>query len=423
VGGRECLLASAQLAEIDVTRAASYGEFMSLRLAYVTSHPIQYQAGLFRELSKSPDITFKAFFASRMGLESYFDPGFGKALKWDVPLLDGFDYAFTPNLSRKGGVDGFSALVNPTMSLELRRWGADVVIVHGYAHATMVMTIAACRLLKIPTLIRGESHLLPLRTRPTRLVKAAASFVARRSLAGAIAIGSLNAEYWRFYGIPDERIFFAPYVVDNAYFQGHAESARERAQVWRQELGLSPETIVVGYAAKLSKVKDCGTLISAFGKANVPNTALVIVGDGPLRNELEALAASFPNAKIHFAGFLNQSEMPSAYAISDLFALPSNFEPWGLVVNEAMNLGCPLVVTDAVGSAPDLVGPDNGWVFPTGDSDTLAAIFREALGRSDARERLAEMGEASRQRIARWGLPEAAAGIIEAAKAVAPSRS
>jgi glycosyltransferase involved in cell wall biosynthesis len=232
-------------------------------------------------------------------------------------------------------------------------------------------------------------------------------------------VGSLNAEYWRFYGIPETRIFMAPYVVDNAYFQSRTDAAKARAAAWRGDLGLSPETLVVGYAAKLSAVKDCRTLIAAFGQAQIPDTALVIVGDGPLRAELEALAATFPNARIHFAGFLNQSEMPSAYALSDLFALPSNFEPWGLVINEAMNLGCPVVVSDAVGCAPDLVGPDNGWVFPTGDVGTLAAILREALGRPDARPRLAAMGAASKARIARWGLPEAAAGIAAATHAVA----
>jgi glycosyltransferase involved in cell wall biosynthesis len=274
-------------------------------------------------------------------------------------------------------------------------------------------------MLGIPTLIRGESHLLPERTRPRRAAKAAASWFARRSLAGAIAIGSLNAEYWRFYGIPDARIFKAPYVVDNAWFAARAEDARARAAAWRQELGLSPESLVVGYAAKLSQVKDCGTLITAFGKAAVPGTALVVVGDGVLRAELEALARSFPDARIHFAGFLNQSAMPSAYALSDLFALPSNFEPWGLVINEAMNLGCPVVVSDAVGCAPDLVGADNGWVFPAGDAERLAAVLRQALGGPDARARLARMGEASHKRIASWGMPEAAAGIAAAARAVA----
>ena len=392
---------------------------MTLRLAYVTSHPIQYQAGLFRTLAATPGIDFRAFFASRMGLEAYFDPGFGQALKWDVPLLEGYAHTFVPNWSGRSGVDGFTTLVNPTMSLALKQWGADVAIVHGYAHLTSIMAIAGCRLLGIPTLLRGESNLLPTRTPVVRAMKALGLGFGRRALAGAVAIGTLNAAYWRHYGFADARVFRAPYVVDNAWFQTQAEAAQGRAAAWRQELGLGPTTRVVAYAAKLSPVKDCATLIRAFGQATIPDSALVIVGDGALRTELEALAARFPETRVRFVGFRNQSEMPAAYAMADVFVLPSVFEPWGLVINEAMNFGCPVVVSDAVGCAPDLVGPDNGRVFRAGDADALTAVLNDLLRGDDVDARLAGMRTASRARIARWGMPEAAAGIVAAARAVA----
>jgi len=392
---------------------------MTLRLAYVTSHPIQYQVALFRALAREGGVDFRAFFASRMGVEAYFDPGFGKELKWDVPLLEGYAHTFVKNLSGKPHVHGFGALVNPTMGLELRRWGADVAIVHGYAHATMLMTMAACRLMGMPCLIRGESNLLPDRAPRVRLVKALAAQALRRTVSGAVAIGALNAAYWRHYGIPEDRVFLAPYVVDNDYFAAREGDAVVAAAARREEMGLGPETLVVGYAAKLSEVKDARTLIRAFGEADVPDSALVLAGDGPLRAELEALAASYPRARVRFLGFLNQSEMPVIYALSDLFALPSNFEPWGLVVNEAMNLGRPIVASDAVGCAPDLIGPDNGWVFPARDAAALTTVLKEALARPDARARLDAMGQASRRRIARWGLPEAVRGMVDAARAVA----
>jgi len=389
-----------------------------LKLAYVTSHPIQYQAGLFRTLAARPDVDFKVFFGSNMGVNAYFDSGFGRELKWDVPLLEGYAHTFVPNITRKQTLHGFFDLVNPTMGTELIRWGADVVIVHGYAYSTMHIVMAHCRVAGIPVLMRGESNLLPKRTLAIRAAKSVAALGLRSVLAGAVAIGTLNAHYWRSYGLPEDTIFLAPYSVDNAYFASRADTARERAATWRQELHLTPETRVVGYAAKLSKVKDCATLIRAFGEAAVPDTALVIAGDGTLRAELEALAASFPLAKIHFLGFLNQSDMPAAYAISDLFVLPSNFEPWGLVINEAMNLGCPVAVSEAVGCAPDLVGPDNGWVFPVGDTTRLRDILREALSGPNSKSRLTKMGAASRHRIAHWSFAETAQGFIAAANAV-----
>ncbi len=389
-----------------------------LKLAYVTSHPIQYQAGLFRTLTARPDVDFKVFFGSNMGVNAYFDQGFGREVKWDVPLLEGYAHTFVPNITRKETVRGFFDLVNPTMGHELIRWGADVVMVHGYAYSTMHFVMAHCRVAGVPVLMRGESNLLPKRSLAVRAAKSLAARGLRPMLAGAVAIGTLNAEYWRSYGFPDDKIFLAPYSVDNAYFASRADAARERAATWRNELGISPETRVVGYAAKLSQVKDCATLIRSFGEAAVPDTALVIAGDGPLRADLEALAASFPNARIHFLGFLNQSDMPAAYAIADLFVLPSNFEPWGLVINEAMNLGCPVVVSEAVGCAPDLVGPDNGWVFPVADSNRLRDILRDALTGPNAKSRLAKMGEASRLRIAHWSFAETAQGFVDAANAV-----
>jgi len=391
---------------------------MSLRLAYLTSHPIQYQAALFRALAASDGVAFKAFFGTDWGLENQFDPGFGRRITWDVPLLEGYSHTFVKNVAPRPAVSRFSGLVNPSIGSELKKWQADVVIVHGYMHATSWLAMLQCRAAGIPVLMRGESNLLPRRTPRVRAAKALAALALRPLIAGAVAIGTLNARYWASYGIPAERIFLGPYSVDNAFFTQRAELARVRAAAWRRELGVGDDTLVVGYAAKLSAVKDCRTLVAAFGRAAIPNTALVVVGDGVLRDELAVLASQFPSAAIRFTGFLNQTEMPSAYALSGVFVLPSIFEPWGLVINEAMNLGCAVIVSDQVGCAPDLVHDDNGWVFPAGDVSALESVLKVALTGPDARPRLKAMGVASLRRIADWGLAETVGGILTASEAV-----
>src|SRR5262249_11172834 len=139
------------------------------------------------------------------------------------------------------------------------------------------------------------------------------------------------------------------------------------------------EDPVVLYAAKLIPMKSAATLIHAFGSRSRGRAALVLVGDGPLRGELTALAKRYSSARVHFLGFVNPSRMPAAYAIGNLFVLPSVYEPWGLAVNEAMNLGLPVVVSDQVGCGPDLVSPDNGWVFPAGNAESLGRILDAAL--------------------------------------------
>jgi len=391
---------------------------MPLRIAYVTSHPIQYQVPLFRALARTAGVDFKVFFGTDWGVSGQFDPGFGRRITWDIPLLEGYAHSFIRNVARRPSVARFSGLVNPTIGLELKRWQADVVVQHGYAHATSWLTMVQCRVLGIPVLLSGDSHLLAHRSTRSRLGRFVAAAMMRRLLAGAVAIGTLNREYWLSFGIPGERIYFAPYWVDNEFFQSRAASARQRAQQWRRELAIDEDAKVVVFAGKLIPVKDCATLIKAFGAAALPNTALVIVGEGELRQSLEIQAARFPGLAIKFVGFLNQTEIPAAYALADVFVLPSVRESWGLVVNEAMNLATAVIVSDQVGCAPDLVAADNGWVFPAGDVCALTRVLEVALAGVGAKQRLARMGESSLARISHWGVAEAAAGIVAAAEAV-----
>jgi glycosyltransferase involved in cell wall biosynthesis len=163
-------------------------------------------------------------------------------------------------------------------------------------------------------------------------------------------------------------------------------------------------------------------LLQAFARAKVPNSFLVFAGDGPERNNLERRAVELGiEDRVRFLGFLNQSQLPSAYRAADLFVLPSLFEPFGLVVNEAMLCGLPVAVSDRVGARFDLVRPDeNGYVFPAGDVEALAAIFREILADPEKRAR---MGAASRQRMETWSPREYAESFAHAVNLVAKEKT
>ncbi|MRG92554.1 glycosyltransferase family 4 protein [Polyangium spumosum] len=389
-----------------------------VRIAILATHPIQYQAPLYRALAARADVAIKLFFCWDFGVKETRDPGFGKAIRWDVPLLEGYDHEFVPNVSKRPGTDHFFGLVNPGAFSRMEAFRPDVLIVHGYAHATENDVMVRARRKGIPVLLRGESNLLAERPPHVELAKRLALPAIFRGLGGALAIGTLSARYFEHYGVPKERVFIAPYTVDNSFFQSQAGSVEEEARAFRKELGIPEGDLVVNYAAKLIPVKGCADLIRAFAARPRPNTHLVLVGDGPLRGELESLAKSL-SARVHFVGFVNQKRMPAAYAMGDVFVLPSRFEPWGLAVNEAMNLGLPIVASDQVGAVPDLVGPDNGWVFPAGSVPALARVLDEALGSHEAR---ASRGRASLRRIAGWDIPHTAEGFVRAARAVA-SRS
>lgn len=389
-----------------------------LKLAVLTTHPIQYQAPLYRALAARPDVALKVFFCWDFGVRDARDPGFGRTIRWDVPLLDGYEHTFLPNISTRPGTDHFFGIVNPAAGREIAAFQPDAVVVHGYTHATELAVIAACRARGIPVLLRGESNLLPRRSTWVRAIKRIGLPAVLHNIAGALAIGTLSSRYFAHYGVPEDRTFLAPYTVDNAFFQRLADGARAEARAWRRELDLGEDERVVLFAAKLIDVKAPLDLLRAFAAISPRGAALVFVGDGKLKSELSAAAASFSHVNVRFTGFVNQTRMPAAYALGDLFVLPSRFEPWGLAVNEAMNLGLPIIVSDQVSAAPDLVSARNGWVFPAGDVDALSRVLRAAL---DDPEGLKRRGQASLERIAEWDIPHTADGFLRGARAVSRS--
>lgn len=387
------------------------------RMAILTSHPIQYQVPLFRALSQRPELSVKVFYCWDFGVRPAYEGSFGVTFAWDIEMLSNYEHEFLPNSARSAGTDHFLGLMNPGAAERILDWKPDMLVVHGYNHWTELKVMRAAARAGIPVLLRGESTLL--RQRPWWVRSAKRILLSRllRSVFGVLSIGSYNREYWRHYGVSNDRIFDAPYTVDNSFFRRHAEAARQKAAAWRNNLGIASDRPVVLFSAKLIAKKRPADLLAAFAASGAAGRAsLVIAGDGALRPELQALARSLGiETAVHFIGFQNQSEMPAVYALGNLFVLPSDAEPWGLAVNEAMTLGLPVIVSDAVGSAPDLVSRENGWTFPAGNIPALTAVLREALEDTDG---LLSRGRASLQRMTAWDIQQTAEGFLAAAAAV-----
>jgi len=392
-------------------------ERVRYRLAALLSHPIQYQAPLLRLLAQDPAIDLTVFFCARVGAEAWIDPGFGVSVQWDTPVLDGYRHVFLRNLAPRPSVDRFFGLINPGVMRALGRERWDALLVHGYAHLTNWLAFAACRLRRIPVLLRGEStpH------RPTvPLRRAVRSAVLRRLCAGTAAcltIGTLNAEFYRSLGVPAGKLFHTPYAVDNERFVAAAEALRLRRDEIRRRLGIPFERVLLLFSGKLIPRKRPLDLLRAIARPGLEGAVAGFVGDGELRPVLEAEARRLGGDRVRFFGFKNQQELAGYYAAADVFVLPSQFETWGLVVNEAMCFGLPVVTTTAVGAWRDLVREGwNGSVVPPGDVDALSAALARLVGDAGAR---AEMGRRSRERIATWSHQAAVEGIKAALRAVA----
>jgi glycosyltransferase involved in cell wall biosynthesis len=233
-----------------------------------------------------------------------------------------------------------------------------------------------------------------------------------RRFAAFLFVGSANRDYLKFHGVPDERLFFSPHAVDNDRFTAALSHAEKEARVWKRELGIPEGHRVVLFAGKFEPKKRPHDLLKAFRLAGVSNCSLLLVGAGELEVELRQEAAGCANA--FFAPFQNQSRMPCVYAAADVVVLPSYGprETWGLCINEAMCLAKPVIVSDHVGCARDLVRPGvNGFQFKAGDVDDLANCLVMAFRDP---EHLRSAGLAGREWIQGYSYRQATAGVLEA---------
>jgi glycosyltransferase involved in cell wall biosynthesis len=397
------------------------------RLAYLVSHPIQYQAPLLRRIAREPDIDLTVLFGSDFSVKGYRDEGFGVGVKWDVPLLDGYKHVFLPRI-RDGEDVSFATPMNRGIVRRLRGSGDgaafDALWVHGYATVNAIHGMLAAKALGIPVLMRAESWLGDRERDGNKLALKNIFFAGLQRLVDCVLpIGTLNDQYWHHYFGDAVPRFLMPYAVDNSYFSERAREARFGRASLQAELGLAPERPVVLFASKLQPRKHCDHLIEAYarlspGSGVEPEPYLVIVGDGEERAALERQAAATGFASIRFCGFRNQSELPGFFDLATVFVLPSRHEPWGLIVNEVMNAARPVIVSDDVGCAPDLIDDrKNGCIYPMGDVAALEKVLRLVLDTPGVAE---TMGRRALERIQRWSFAEDIYGLRRALAAVVP---
>jgi glycosyltransferase involved in cell wall biosynthesis len=389
------------------------------RLAILISHPIQYFAPLYRRLAQEPGIDMTVYFCSRQGVHSYDDEGFGTQVSWDVPLLEGYRHKFLPNVRRKAKVGRFFSLVNVALVGELWRNRYDALLVNGHMYFSYLLGIIAAKLVGIPVFMRCETHLL-LRRSGLKLAlrRYLMRLFYRHFCDRCLAIGTRNRAFYRAHGVSAERLFDVPYVVDNAFFVRETAPCRARVGDARLELDLPVDKPLILYASKLIPRKRPHDLLAAFHRLREGGieAALVFVGSGVLEPALKEYADQHRVSDVYFAGFRNQSELPQYYDAADIFVLPSEDEPWGLVINESMCAGLPVVASEEIGAVPDLVRHGyNGFTFPAGDVEQLADHLRELVRDEGVRR---DMGEKSLEIIRGWDLERCVEGILAALKSL-----
>ena len=370
------------------------------RVLVIASHPVQYQVPLLRRMALRSDLELQVAYCTLRGAEAAHDPEFGATVKWDVPLLDGYAWTHVPN--RGSGGETFLSLWNPGIWKIIREGHFDAILCYtGYLRATFWIAYIAAK-------FSGSAFLFG--TDATTLTPLDGQLWKRRikrvlwpllfRLADQVIVPSTGSvELMRTLGLPDERVTLTPYAVDNEWWL--EQSARVDRAAVRAGWGASPEDAVILFCAKLQPWKRPLDLLQAFAKAKLFNALLVFAGEGPLRGQLESEATALGVAsRVKFLGFVNQTQLPAIYTAGDLMVLPSSYDAFGVVLNEAMLCGCPVAVSDSVGAGRDLVEQGRtGFVFPCGDLDALAAVLQQA---ANERAKLQEIGRAGRTRMESW---------------------
>lgn len=379
------------------------------RVALVASHVIQYQAPFFRLLARERDLDLTVLYCSRAGAETYHDTEMGTTLRWDLDLLSGYHHSFLRNF---GKGEGYARLINPGIVPALLHGHYDAVIFFlGWGTITSLLGIAACRIKGTPFFLFGDSSFPP----PPRFLRDAFLRTLFRMTEGFLVSGVVNGEYYEHYGADRARFFLVPWAIDNQRFiEGSRFETGERAAM-RERFGFRDDQLVAVFSAKLIARKDPMTLLRAVDRMQHRDRAAVLfLGHGELRDELERFVREH-RLSAHFAGFVNQTDLPKHYAAGDVFVLPTLDDPRGTVTNEAMACGLPVIVTDKLGAVGDIVlDGDNGFVFPAGDDAKLARQLDALIADPALRERMARR---SRELIDSWDYARGVQGVMEALRA------
>ena len=407
------------------------------KIAIITTHPIQYNAPLFRHLAKYGNIDLKVFYTWGQSKDAVYDPGFGILRSWDLDLLEGYEHEFVDNTSTDPGSHHYRGIVNPGIIKLINEYSPDAILVYGWkfnSHLSILRYYHG----KVPILFRGDSTLLD----ESKMFSIKKSFRGAllkwvyKHVDFALSPGTSSDAYFTRCGLRSDQIIRAPHAVDNETFSAGNEEKKHQAIAWRRELKIPDDHKVFLFAGKLEPKKNPALLINAFIELYKlrKDIHLIIVGNGILEEELKIQASAFLNlpkpsstslnpnipsstslnpnkpsstslnpnipsstSLITFLPFQNQSTMPLVYHLGDVFVLPSvgPNETWGLSINEAMASGKPVLVSNRCGGAVDLVVEgENGYVFQSGNQRDLVEKMNLMLNQD-----LDKMGEASKERI------------------------
>ncbi|MDB5013293.1 MAG: glycosyltransferase [Daejeonella sp.] len=378
------------------------------KLAIITTHPIQYYAPVFKLLTESGQVDLKVFYTWGKSSLKKHDPGFGKVIEWDIPLLDGYHFEFLLNKAKDQGTHHFNGIKNSNAIQQIDLFNPDAILVYGWGWNSHLKILRHYKN-KIPVWFRGDSTLLDQKPGFKNLLRNIFLKWVYSHIDKAFYVGEVNKAYFLKNGLKENQLIFAPHAIDNSRF----EMIRgKEASAVRNDFQLAESDILMLFSGKLEAKKDPLILLEAFAQIANPNLHLLFLGNGTLEEELKLRVKNQKLKRVHFRGFQNQQTLPIYYQACDLFCLPSKGpgETWGLAINEAMACSKAVLVSDKVGCSADLVkAAVNGEVFY---SNNINSLITNLLSLTESKAKLADYGLASKKMIADWNFDKIAETIM-----------
>jgi 1,2-diacylglycerol 3-alpha-glucosyltransferase len=378
---------------------------MRRRLVILTEIISPYRIPLFNELAKQPEVDVHVIFLAET------DP---ELRHWHVYKEEiRFPYSVLPSWRKRFGA--YNILLNRGVGRALKSAAPEVILCGGYNYVASWQALAWARTRRTPFLLWSESNLQDMRPGHSLVEFLKDEFI--RRCAGFVVPGQSAREYLQSRKVNDDRIFTAVNAVDNALFGAAAAEARRHEAESRAQCDLPDRYIL--FVGRLVKEKGVFDLLSAYAQLDARlrrDVGLVFVGDGAADRKLRQRAESISPGVVKLAGFAQREQLGTYYALAEMMILPTHTDPWGLVVNEAMACGLPVIVSSAAGCVADLVKENwNGLEVPPGDIPALAAAIEHLLA---DRGECARMGSNSLEHISNYSLAVSSSGIAAATAAI-----
>lgn len=360
-----------------------------VRLAAVISHPTQHFVPLYVELAKKNNIKLKVFYIAENGIKATYDQQFGVQVKWNTPMLEGYEYEF---VEPGKVVDdfGFFSVDSKELTKTLSEFNPNWLWLHGYSQRANWRALMAKKA-HTKVLYSSDSNfgIKPKKTYRSfykKLIKRIAVRLFFKKINIFLSISPANKQYLINYGVDESQIIDSAFPVDIDRLSQQRSALNEKSvERLKQDLSIEEKAKVIIVVGKLIPRKRVADVVDALSKLKDQTIHLIVVGSGECQAQLVAQSVKRQlTNRVHFTGFVNQAELPRYLAAADIFVMPSEDEPYGAVVAEALPFALPIVIARAVGAVgASAIEKKNALLFNVGEVGDLVVQLDFLLSNSE----------------------------------------